>query len=80
MNFDNLDYYVVIAISVVIILSYFFNVLSKRTNIPSVILLIAAGIGINYGLGFIGLGDINENVIEKYQILPILGAVGLISY
>ena len=65
-NLDHLDYIVVIATSVIIILSYFFNVLSKKTNIPSVILLIAAGMGINYGLDFVGLGDVSENVIEKY--------------
>ncbi|MEM7163062.1 MAG: cation:proton antiporter [Bacteroidota bacterium] len=75
---NNTPYYIVIAASAVIILSYFFNVISRKTNIPSVILLIAAGIGMHYGLDFFGLSTINNYIIDNDNILPILGQVGLI--
>ena len=71
-------YYVVIAASAIIILSYFFNVISQKTNIPSVILLIATGIGMHYGLDYFGFGAINNEIINNGVILPILGQVGLI--
>ncbi|NND78141.1 MAG: sodium:proton exchanger [Flavobacteriales bacterium] len=71
-------YYVVIAASAIIILSYFFNVISQKTNIPSVILLIATGIGMHYGLDYFGFGAINDEIINNGVILPILGQVGLI--
>ena len=43
-------YGLVIGGSAVIILSYFANLLARRTNIPSVLVLIAMGIGIRQGL------------------------------
>ena len=39
-------YSIVIGGSLIIILSYFANLLAKRTNIPSVLVLIGMGIGI----------------------------------
>ncbi|MCX2744567.1 cation:proton antiporter [Mangrovivirga sp. M17] len=67
-------YILVIAASVIIIASYLFNIVSQKTNIPSVILLILTGIGINQGLKYIGL-DI-ENIL--FKTLEILGILGLI--
>ncbi len=75
---SNLPYYIVIAASAVIILSYFFNVISQKTNIPSVILLIAAGIGMHYGLDAFKQSEIKNFIIDNNNILPILGQVGLI--
>ncbi len=60
----------IIAASAVIIISYVFNMVSKRTNIPSVLLLIVLGIVIRLALGIDGS--------RFFSILEILGNVGLI--
>jgi NhaP-type Na+/H+ or K+/H+ antiporter len=67
-------YTAIIGISLIIILSYFFNIISKKTNVPSVLMLIVLGLLIKQGLKFVGLstGDMLFNVLE------ILGIVGLI--
>ncbi|MFT4660004.1 MAG: NhaP-type Na+/H+ or K+/H+ antiporter [Patiriisocius sp.] len=73
----HLDYYMIIAMAVIIILSYFFNILAKKTNIPSVLMLLILGIGVKYGLDTMGFEGIQEK-IDEYQILPIIGTIGLI--
>jgi NhaP-type Na+/H+ or K+/H+ antiporter len=67
-------YTAIIGISVIIIISYFFNVISQKTNIPSVLMLIVLGILIKQGMNLIGLstGDLLFNILE------LLGIVGLI--
>jgi Kef-type K+ transport system membrane component KefB len=67
-------YTAIIAISVIIIISYFFNIISKKTNIPSVLMLIVLGLLIKQGMKFIGFsaGDMLFNILE------LLGIVGLI--
>lgn len=67
-------YTAIIGISVIIIISYFFNIISKKTNIPSVLMLIGFGILIKQGMKFIGFstGEMLFNVLE------LLGIVGLI--
>jgi NhaP-type Na+/H+ or K+/H+ antiporter len=70
----NLDAYVlVIAASLIVILSYFFNVISKKTNVPSVLLLIVLGILIKQGGKYIGL-----DIPEMNTLLEVLGTIGLI--
>ena len=66
-------YHLLIAVSLITILSYLFNIVSKKTNIPSVLLLIVLGIVIHQvdeSLHFIK-GDL-------MPLLEILGIVGLI--
>lgn len=67
-------YIAIIAISVVIIISYFFNIISQKTNIPSVLMLILLGILIKQGIKLMGFstGDMVFNILE------LLGIVGLI--
>lgn len=67
-------YVFAIVIGVVIVLSYAFSLISQKTNIPSVLLLIGLGIGIQYGLGHlsISIGSV------LFQILEVLGIFGLI--
>lgn len=67
-------YTVVIFFSLLIIISYFFNILSSKSGIPTVLMLIALGILIKLGSGFLGLptGD------YLFDILELLGIVGLI--
>lgn len=67
-------YNLIIALSCVIIFSHLFNILSKRTNIPSVILLIILGIAIKYALDSYGIN--HDSLI--FSTLEILGIVGLI--
>jgi len=67
----------IIAMAVIIILSYFFNIFAKKTNIPSVLMLLVLGIIIKYGLDAQGIDGIQQK-IDDYQILPIIGKVGLI--
>ena len=66
-------YTLIIAASVLIILSYFFNLISKRFNIPSVLLLINTGILINQAMGSMSIGT-----VDWFPYLEILGIVGLI--
>ncbi len=67
------SYVIVILLSSIVILSYFFTVISKKTNIPSVLLLIATGIGIKYIANQYGYGD-----YDVQRLVKVLGAVGLI--
>lgn len=67
-------YFLMIAASVIIILSYFCNLIAKKTNIPSVLLLIIIGIGIKQGMEYMGIGKIPGESL----VLEVLGAVGLI--
>ncbi len=67
------DYYIIIAASIIIIASYFFNSINKRTGIPSVLLLIAFGLGLKYGAEFLNIPSVD---VTPY--LGLLGTVGLI--
>lgn len=72
--FDPLaDYNFIIEASVILILSFFFGEISKRTNIPSVLMLIILGIIINYVLQYAGITN-----MDLSEPLSILGIVGLI--
>lgn len=66
-------YVAVIDTSLIIIFSYLFNVIAKRTNIPSVLMLIALGVGLKWLSEYFGIftGD------YLITILEILGIVGL---
>ncbi|WPP51330.1 cation:proton antiporter domain-containing protein [Catalinimonas niigatensis] len=66
-------YIAVIATSLIIILSYLFNVIAKKTNIPSVLLLIILGIGLKWASEYFGIGTGNYLI----NLLEILGIVGL---
>lgn len=68
-------YLLIIAASAVIILSFFFNILAKKTNIPSVLMLISLGIGIK--LGVEGM-NINTEDFDYHSVLEVIGNVGLV--
>lgn len=72
MDFSQ-PYPLLIASSIVLILSFFFGEISKRTSIPSVLLLIVLGVFMNLGLQAIDMGD-----YDFFPILQTLGTVGLI--
>ncbi|MDP4828058.1 MAG: cation:proton antiporter [Flavobacteriales bacterium] len=67
-------YGLVIGASLVIIVSYFFQLFAKKTNIPSPLLLIALGILLQQGLQTIGI----TRIPYEGLLLEILGTVGLI--
>jgi len=66
------SYNLIIGASVIIILSFFFNTLSKKTNVPSVLMLITLGVILKLGLDAKGV----EQNFAPY--LELLGIVGLI--
>jgi Kef-type K+ transport system membrane component KefB len=68
-------YLLIIAASSVIILSFFFNIISKKTNIPSVLMLIGLGIGIKILMDSTELRDKDLGIDS---LLEILGNVGLV--
>jgi NhaP-type Na+/H+ or K+/H+ antiporter len=68
------SYNLIIVASVIIILSFAFGEIAKKTNIPSVLMLIILGVLLKLGLDYLGEG---EN-IDFDPILELLGIVGLI--
>ncbi len=64
---------IIILLSAVVILSYIFNLVSRLTRIPSVLLLIATGVGIKYLSRYYGY--LEQDVAK---LVKILGAIGLI--
>lgn len=64
---------ILIVFSLIIISSYFFNLLSRWLRVPSVLLLIASGIGLRYAFGA------NEFDIKEMNFyVELLGNAGLI--
>ena len=69
-----MDYNIIIvSLSVCIVLSYFFSEISKRTNIPSVLMLIVTGVGLGQYLAMHP-----EYSVNFFPYLRVLGTVGLI--
>lgn len=66
------SYDLIIGASVIIILSFFFNMISKVTNVPSVLMLIVLGVILKVGL------DAKGVEVNFRPYLEILGIVGLI--
>ena len=67
------SYNIIIGASIIVVLSFWFNGISKKTNIPSVLMLIVLGVLIN-----IGLGLVVSDIPDFGGSLEILGTVGLI--
>jgi len=67
------SYNLIIAASVILIFSFIFGEISKKTNIPSVLMLIILGILLKFGIDAGGGAELNF-----LPILEVLGIVGLI--
>lgn len=67
-------YSLIIGIAGIIIISFLFNILAKKTNIPSVLMLIALGICLKEFGGDIFDADTYANL----SVLEIIGNVGLV--
>lgn len=73
-SFDILSSYnLIIAASIIIILSFVFGEIARKTNIPAVLMLIVLGIFSKFGLDALGSGD-----LDFFPVLEVLGIVGLI--
>lgn len=70
MDFSN-PYVIIILASSILVVSYFFGLIAKRTNIPSVLLLILLGIGMSEYLKTFG--------ISSNDLMPILRTLGIIG-
>lgn len=55
------------------VFSYIFDLIAKKTKIPSVLLLFGTGLALQYILGYFGVNPINLS-----KILPVVGTVGLV--
>ena len=66
-------YMLIIEASVILVYSFLCSIISKKTNIPSVLLLIIGGIVVKQAMDFYHVGD-----IDLMPYLEILGIVGLI--
>jgi len=68
-----MTYYILIALCVIVIFSYIFELSAKYTKIPGVILLIITGIVINSLAS-----NLNIKIPELSGLLPLMGTIGLI--
>jgi NhaP-type Na+/H+ or K+/H+ antiporter len=66
-----------IAISIIIIASYFFNQFSKKTNIPSVLLLIGLGVGLQELLNFYDI-NLERGIMEALELLGVVGLIMIV--
>lgn len=64
---------ILIILSGLVIVSYLFDIFAKKTKIPSVLLLLFAGIGIRETLEYLSIP-----VLNLLKILPSIGTIGLI--
>lgn len=67
------SYNLIIEASLIIILSFFFGEIARKTNIPSVLMLIVLGIGLKFALDAVGGSN-----IDFFPMLEVLGIIGLI--
>lgn len=73
MDLNN-PYIVIIGFALIIIISFVFDKIARKTSVPSVLMLIALGIGIHQALNYFEI-DTGE---QLFSALEFLGIVGLI--
>lgn len=71
------SYNMIIGAAAIVIISFWFNGISKKTNIPSVLMLIVLGIILQFGLKFF-IGEEIDFEQNLRGTLEIIGTVGLI--
>lgn len=70
------SYNLIIASSIIVILSFFFTEISKKTNVPSVLMLIVLGILIKLGLD--SASDAEFNFLPYLEVLGIVGLIMIV--
>jgi Kef-type K+ transport system membrane component KefB len=68
-----MTYFLLIALCVIVLISYVFELTGKFTKIPGVILLVVSGMAANYLLEYL-----NIKIPDFSSLLPIMGTLGLI--
>ncbi len=68
-----MSYYILISLCVIILIAYFFEITSRITRIPGVILLIILGMALNYFFRVIGF-----TLPDFSLLLPVMGTLGLV--
>jgi len=69
-------YEIILGASLVVVASYFFNILARKTQIPSVLMLMVLGYLISAGLAsFVGYRLSSADLVQP---LSVLGAIGVI--
>ncbi len=68
-----MTYYIIISFCVVILLAYFFDITSRQTKIPGVLLLVLTGMAINSIDSYF-----NFEISQIDVILPVMGTIGLV--
>ncbi|MGS0525132.1 cation:proton antiporter domain-containing protein [Zobellia nedashkovskayae] len=71
------SYNMIIGASAIVIISFWFNGISKKTNIPSVLMLIVLGVALQFGLKYV-IGTEIDFEKNLRGTLEIIGTVGLI--
>ena len=66
-------YTLIIVASVIVLISFFFVAFAKRTNVPSVLLLIGLGVSLQYLLVYLDIP-----IPNFFSVLEVLGILGLI--
>jgi Kef-type K+ transport system membrane component KefB len=78
INLPHVSDFLLVILSLVIILSYFFNVYSKKSGVPSVLLLIGVGLMAGLATNYFTPAFKSNNETELDLLLKVLGTFGLI--
>ena len=78
INLPHISDFLLMILSLIIILSYFFNVYAKKSGIPSVLLLIGVGLVAGLATDYFEPSFKSNNKIELDVLLKVLGTFGLI--
>lgn len=68
-----MTYYILIGFCLMVLLAYFFDITSKHTKIPSVLMLVITGLALHYISEYFDL-----HIPYMNRILPVMGTLGLI--
>lgn len=60
-------------LSSLVIFSYIFDLFARKTKIPSILLLLSTGVGLQFAASYFGF-----STVTLQRILPLMGTVGLI--
>lgn len=74
-------YFVLIGISLLVILSYFYNVVAKQIRVPSVLLLIITGVLVKLGIDSLNNVEgiqLNLSQVTDSNVITFLGQAGII--
>lgn len=71
------SYNLIIGVSLIIITSFLFNEISKKTNIPAVLMLIVLGVTLQYTLHYFDIAD-NFDFLPTLEVLGIVGLIMIV--